>query len=155
MIQLEKQWLSVAPWESVLSVNQALCSAKKEIHQPNPKGYDAARNLWEKSISRTMSLRDALDVCRRCQELGPFVLFNANTFTALGRTLLEDGLKLLPPVEAQIIRSTVSHYIAGMIGKRELAQVLGHFEALWRQAADSPAVPPPNEVPLSGAATRA
>jgi hypothetical protein len=143
MIELKKQWLHPAPWETVVSVNQALCSAKQEIHQPNPKGYEMARSLWEKSIPQTISLREALDICRRCQDLGPFILFNANTFTALGRTLLEDGLKLLPPVEAQIIRTTVSHYVAGMIGKRELAQVLGHFEALWRQAA---AAPPPRPV---------
>jgi len=122
-----KQWLSTVPWETVLTVNQALCQAQKTTYQPKDKAYDATRQVWEKAIPQNMSLQEVLDVCRRCYELTPFTFNNGNTFAAIGKTLIEDWLKRLPPVEAQIIRTTVGHYIASQIGRKELLQVLCHF----------------------------
>lgn len=156
MIQLQKQWFSPVPWETILSINQALCQAKSQPHQPSGQGYSRAQTLWESSLHKTVSLQDALEICARCCQFGPFMLYNANTFAAVGRTLLEDGLKLLPPVEAQIIRTTVSHFIAGAIEARELANVLKHFDKLWHTVHGPTAtiVPLPSPVPRERSSAR-
>ena len=75
---------------------------------------------------------DAIDVCRRCYDLGPFVFNNGNTFAAGARKLLEDWLQLLPPVEAQIARTTVGHYVVGQITRKEMVEVLANFESRWK-----------------------
>jgi hypothetical protein len=122
--------LSAAPWDSVLALNKALCQAQKIDPLNSAKGYEPGRRLWEKSLGKSMSLPEALDICRDCHELGPFTFNNGNTFAAIGRTLVEEQLKAVPPVEAQILRTTMCHYIVGLIGRKELQQVLRHFEPL-------------------------
>jgi len=125
------------PWETVLSVNQDLCQAQKTAHQPKLTSFEAARQLWERAIPKAMSLPEVLDVCRQCQNLGPFVFNNGNTFAAISRTLIEDWVQSLPSVEAQILRTTVSHYVAGEIEKKELLTVLRHVEMRWKTVAAS------------------
>ena len=143
------QWLSNAPWDTVLSVNQALCQAQNTSHQPKEKASESARQIWEKAVPQHMSLEEVLDVCRRCHELAPFAFNNGNTFAAIGKTLVEDLLKALPPVEAQIVRTTVAHYIVGQIGKKELLQVLRHFEKAWSASSETQPAPSPAKAPES------
>ena len=138
MTQGDKQWLSAVPWDSVLALNKALCLAQKFEALNSAKGYEPARRLWEKSVGKSMSLPEALDICHHCHEQGPFTFNTGNTFAAIGRTMVEEQLKSVPPVEAQILRTTMCHYIVGLIGRKELQQVLRHFEPLLN--ANSPAV---------------
>jgi hypothetical protein len=144
---IQKQWLGPVPWETVLNVNQTLCQAQKTEPQAKDKSFEAARQLWEKAVPKAMSLPEVLEVCRRCQDLGPFVFNNGNTFASISTTLVEDWTRALPAVEAQILRTTVSHYVAGQVGKKELLQVLRHVETRWmpevagQGVAPSPAQP--------------
>ena len=123
------------PWEKVLSVNQSQCQAQKTEHQPKPNSFEAARQLWEKSVPKAMSLGEVLEICRQCQDLAPFVFNNGNTFAAISKTLIEEWARFLPAVEAQIFRTTVSHYVAGQVGKKELLDVLRHVEMRWKNVA--------------------
>ncbi len=125
---MQKHWLHASPWATVLTVNQALCKAQKLEPTTNARTFDAARQLWESAVARSLTLKEVLDVCRECQEKLPFTFNNGNTFTAIARTLIEDWTRKMPPVEAQILQTTVCHFIAGVVGKRELLQVLKHFE---------------------------
>ena len=125
------------PWETVLGVNQTLCKAQNTTHQSKIATCEAARQLWEKSIPLSMSLPDVLDICRQCHDLSPFVFNNGNTFAAIGKSLVEEWVNSLPSVEAQILRTTVAHYVAGQIRKPELLQVLRHIETRWI-AAEAP-----------------
>src|SRR6185436_19746079 len=138
---MQNQWLHAVPWESVLTVNKALCQAQKLDPTTKASGLDAARRLWESALSRMMSLKEVLDVCRECHEISPFTFNNGNTFAAIGRTIISDWTKTLPPVEAQIVQTTVSHYIAGLIGRRELLQVLKHFNETWKSVPAAPEAP--------------
>jgi hypothetical protein len=73
-------------------------------------------------------LREALDLCRKCHQLAPFCFYNGNTFAAIGRTIIQEILKKLPPVKAHNFRSVVGHYIAGTIGSREMTTALVDLE---------------------------
>lgn len=129
MTNSERNWLGAVPWESVVSLNKALCQAQKLEPLHNAKGFSAAQRLWESSSAKKLSLRAVIEVCHETFELSPFTFNNGNTFAAIARTLLEEPLKQISPVEAQIVRTTVCHYIVDLIGAKELQQVLRHFEA--------------------------
>lgn len=135
---MQKHWLQSVPWESVVTVNKALCQAQKLEPTVNARPHEAARKLWEDAAGRKLSLKDVFDLCRECQEKLPFTFNNGNTFAAVARTLIEGWTKKLPPVEAQIVQTTVGHYIAGLINRRELLQVLKHFEATMQQEPVAP-----------------
>jgi len=145
--QIQKQWLGALPWEAVLTTNQTFCQAQKTAHQLRAQKFEAARQLWEESIPKAMSLTEVLDICRQCHDIGPFVFNNGNTFASISKTLVEDWLQALPAVEAQILRTTVSHYVAGQVGKKELIEVLRHVETRWQTAAPSQSLQRPLENP--------
>ena len=142
MKQIQKQWLAAVPWQTVLSINLALCQAQKTEHKPSTSGYVAAQQAWAAAMPKQMTLPDVLEVCKKCYNLAPFVFNNGNTFAAIAKTLIEDSLKAVPPVEAQIIRATVAHYVAGLVGKRELLNILAHFEAVLKSAPTAGPVSP-------------
>src|SRR5688500_9822506 len=113
-----------------MTLNKALCQAQKTEPLSNAASHEKARVLWDKSVPKILTIGDALEICHECHVLAPFTFNTGNTFAAIGRTLIDDYLKPMPPVEAQIVRTTVCHYIVGLIGKKELRQVLRHFEKL-------------------------
>lgn len=118
-------------WDAVATTNQELCQKDEQPHAPSPATHDEARRLWEESMGRSMKLRDALDVCRQIHKLAPFQFFNGNTVAAVVKTLVDDMVQTLPSVQAQIARSTVSHYVVGAIKARELEDVFAHFNGRW------------------------
>src|SRR5580765_9112272 len=113
MAALTKVWLRVVPWESVVSINQALCEARKALHKPTSEGYTPAKELWERNRSKELSLIELLDLGQQCHRLAPFCNYNGNTFVTIVRTLLADELKQLPPDQAHILRSIAGHVVAG------------------------------------------
>lgn len=148
MTQHPKQWLSTVPWDSVTNLNRALCQSQKLEPLTDAAGLAAARQLWEKSVPKSMLLRDALKVCHDAFELAPFIFNNGNTFASVGRALVEEQLKSAPPVEAQVLRTTIGHYIAGHCGRRELHQVLEQLGPILSQADVEASAPAPIVVPM-------
>ena len=126
----QKLWLDSFPWEQVRTINQSLCHNQNTAFEINGS-YNAARDLWQQAATKPSSLHDVLDLCRRCFEMAPFTFNNGNTFATIGKTLVDDWIKTLPAVEGQILRNTVGHYVAGLIGKKELIKVLQHFQTSW------------------------
>ena len=143
MLNLQRNWFEAAPWSKVVSVNQELCQKDNQPHAANPPGYDAAVKLWEESAQRNGNLRTALDVCRQVHKLAPFRFFNGNTVAAVAKVMVDEALRPLPPVQAQIARSTVSHYVVGAIKVDELENVFKHFGDRWCNPV-SPAATAPN-----------
>lgn len=151
MTKHQKPWLSAVPWESVVTLNNALCQAQKLEPLKNARTHDQASQLWGKAVRANLTLAEAFVACRNCHELAPFTFNNGNTFAAIGRTLVEDYLQQMPPLEAQIIRTTVGHYIVGLIGRKELQHVLRHFDPLLKTQPlpkGAPAAPIPVAVPV-------
>ena len=142
-MQNKAPWLMAAPWKAVLEMNEALCQAQQTAHQPNLKSYERARQLWEKNSSQSLSLPSVLEICRQCQEDAPFLFNNANTFAALGKTFVEEFAQSLPSVEAEILRNTIGHYIAGIATRKELLSVLKYFENHLKTARPPDSAPAP------------
>ena len=143
MLNLERRWFEAVPWETVVTVNEELCQKGEQPHAPNPKGYEVARQLWEESAARSMKLRQVLEVCRQIHKLAPFQFFNGNTVGHIVKVMVGEMLQPLPSVQAQIARSTVSHFVVGQIKAGELEDVFKHFGPLWRN-------PPPASNSSSG-----
>jgi len=121
-------WFRDWPWETVAAINLALCKEKNALHKPTSEGHESARKLWEDSHDVHMSLRQALEICRRCHKLSPFCFYNGNTFAAIGRTMVQEMLRKMSPIKAHAFRSVVGHYIAGTAGDEELDKALADLE---------------------------
>ena len=142
MIDISKAWLGAVPWESVQTLNQALCQAQKAEYRTNAKAFAAVAARWELAASRTLGLVETLDLIRECRAALPFTFNNGNTFAAIAKTLVDDWLKTLPPIEAQIMRTTVCHFVAGQIDRKELLQVLKHLGPSCKPAVPAAVVKP-------------
>jgi len=125
---MTRTWLKDWPWETVVAINAGLCKQKKALHKATSDGYTPAKQSWESTRLRELTLRQTLDICRQCHKLAPFCFYNGNTFAAIGRTIIEDVVQKLPPLKAQTFRSVVGHYIAGTAGADELAKVLAELK---------------------------
>jgi hypothetical protein len=125
---MKRRWLRDWPWQTVTAINAGLCKEKNALHKPTSDGYVPAQKLWKSASLRKLTLRETMDICRQCHRLAPFCFYNGNTFAAIGRTLIQDILKKLPPLKAQALRSVVGHYIAGTAEADELAKVLEELE---------------------------
>ena len=131
----------------VVAVNQELCQKDQQPHGPNSPGYEAAHRLWEETLPRTMSLRQALDVYRQTHKLAPFKFFNGNTVAAVAKMMMGDVLQGMPPMQAQMARSTVAHHVVGAIRAGELEEVLAHVGQLWQKAGNGSDPKPPSADP--------
>ena len=122
-----KKWLQIVPWETVVSINAALCEARKALHKPTSDGYAPAKELWEKSRSRQLTLTEVFQIGLQCHRLAPFCNYNGNTFVAIIKTLLNDTLNDLPADKAHILRSIAGHIVAGTatgIERKQLDAIL-------------------------------
>jgi hypothetical protein len=125
---MKRRWLKDWPWQTVVVINAGLCKEKNALHKPTSDGHEPARKLWEEYRARELTLRETLDICRQCHRLAPFCFYNGNTFAAIGRTIIQDILRKMPPAEAHAFRSVVGHYIAGTIGSTELKAAMKNLD---------------------------
>ena len=108
-------------------LNARLCEAKGALHKPTSDGHESARELWETSMRKEMSLEAALLVCHRCHRLAPYCFFNGNTFVAIARGINSPVLERLASkdaLRAAAFRSVVGHYVAGTEGLDQLRSAL-------------------------------
>lgn len=120
---LNKKWLQVVPWETVVSINAALCEARKALHKPTSDGYAPAKHLWEQSWLKKLSLLELLQICLQCHRLAPFCNYNGNTFVTIVKTLLDEELGRLPADQSFILRSIAGHIVAGTATNIERKQL--------------------------------
>ncbi|HET7626247.1 MAG TPA: hypothetical protein VFM25_13370 [Verrucomicrobiae bacterium] len=131
MAGLIKPWLHVVPWETVISINAALCEARSALHKPTSDGYSPAKELWEKNRSKNLSLSDVLQICFQCHRLAPFCNYNGNTFVSIVKTLIAEEQGRLPADKAHILRSIAGHIVAGTatdIERKQLDAMLAGLE---------------------------
>jgi len=141
VIDQKKQWLLGATWDSIVNVNRTLCQNQKVEPSVNMRNHDAAQRAWEQLRENPTTLLEAIDACHRTFNKSPFTFNNGNTFAAIARSLVDDHLRAAPALEAQILRSTIGHYVAGTIDRKELASVLGQLAPVLGRSAATPARP--------------
>jgi hypothetical protein len=155
VIEQKREWLSGVSWESIVGLNRTLCQAQKMEALVNAKTFSASQDSWQRAATKAMDLVEALTLFREARDRSPFTFNNGNTFAALARGLVENALRNAPAVESQIIRTTISHYVAGTVGKKELQQVLMQLAAHFQMApAPKPSIveiptPAPAPTPVS------
>jgi hypothetical protein len=86
---MTRPWLKDFPWESVVLINEALCQAKKALHKPTSEGYQPTKARWESKQAMSLTLEEAVGLCRECHRLAPFCFYNGNTFATIARTACE------------------------------------------------------------------
>jgi hypothetical protein len=132
MATLNKKWLQAVSWESVVAINAALCEARKALHKPTSDGYAPAKDLWERSRKKELSLPELLQICFQCHRLAPFCNYNGNTFVTIVKTLLDDELSRLPADKSFILRSIAGHIVAGTATDIERKQLDSMLAALGK-----------------------
>ena len=130
MAGLVKNWLQVVPWEAVISINAALCDARKALHKPTSDGYAPAKELWAKNRLKKLSLSELLHLCFQCHRLALFCNYNGNTFVTIVKTLLDAELNRMPPDQSYILRSIAGHIVAGTATDIERKQLDSMLAAL-------------------------
>lgn len=132
MFREERKWLAPVNWDQVVELNKKLCPGAETPHRPST-GYEMVKSLWETSAQKAMSLQHTLDLCRKCHLAKPFAFFNGNTFALLTQNILKDVFARLPSLDAQILKSTAAHYVAGSVSSQELNKICDHIESLLTQ----------------------
>ena len=122
-MEIDQAWLIEQTWDQVINLNASLCTAQKFDCKLMPKA-DKAQALWTKNHTRSMSLLDALELCRRCNDFRPFLFNCSNTFTALGGDLVEGWATQLSSIEGHMLRQTTTHYVDGRVRRKELVDLL-------------------------------
>jgi hypothetical protein len=129
----EKKWLESGSWESVMNLYQTLCQGQKLDPLLTKASFEKTRQYWESQTDKSLSLPQALDVCQKCYEMGPFIFNNGNVFATMAKQLVEKWAKALPSVEGQMLQLTVGHYVTGKIGRKELTKILDFLSPTWQQ----------------------
>jgi hypothetical protein len=76
-----------------------------------------------------------LDYLRTCHRRAPFLFFNGNTFADIARTFSDYLFAELPHGRRREATSSVAHYVAGVLDRESMSQVL---EALCEAASFQP-----------------
>lgn len=129
----EKKWLESASWTSLMNIYQTLCQGQKVEPLCDKAGFEKARQYWDSQVGKSISLPQALEACKKCHDLHPFVFNNGNTLAAFAKKLVEDWAQTLPSVEAQMLLTTVGHFVTGKISRRELNGILDFLAPSWQR----------------------
>lgn len=118
-------------WESVTDINRRACARGSAQHGANSETQAACAAEWEGQRREESSLLAAYDFLRSFHRKAPFLFFNGNTFATIGRELTLVLFSDLLPFRRKEASSAVAHYIAGVLDRDAMVQIL---EELCRAA---------------------
>jgi len=130
-IRAPREWLREMDWDKIVAINQAQCQLQNTQTTPNSKTYDQVREMWERRVADRLTIDEALEVCRQCQEKAAFIFSNTSTFAQITKEVLQALLKGLPSLEAHIVQNTAANYVTGKVSKKELSDILRFCESQW------------------------
>ncbi|MBM3860367.1 MAG: hypothetical protein FJ395_12040 [Verrucomicrobia bacterium] len=111
-------------WESVVRINRGACERGGAQYGANSETHEACAADWEAKSRRVLTLAETLDLLRSFHRRAPFLFFNGNTFAAIGRELTRVLFGDLPPVRNREISSAVAHYIAGVLDREPMVEIV-------------------------------
>ena len=110
--------------ELVTSLNRGACARGGAQHGLNSETHPALAREWGEQRRRSCSLGETLDFLRGCHRRAPFRFFNGNTFADIGRRLAAVLFAELPPGRLREITSAVAHYIAGVLDREMMVEIV-------------------------------
>ena len=111
-------------WESVAGINRGTCARGGAQHGINPEAGGACAEGWERQRHAVVTLGETLDFLKSCHRQAPFLFFNGNTFSFIGRELALALFSDLPPVRKKEIASVIAHYIAGVLDREAMVEAV-------------------------------
>jgi hypothetical protein len=130
-LQSRAAFLANWDWQSIVGINQRACARGRAQHGINSETGAACAAEWEKIRQRELSLGETFDFLRACHRGAPFLFFNGNTFSSIGRELAIVLFGELPVSRRRAVGSAIAHYIAGVLDRQAMA---GMIESLSRSA---------------------
>lgn len=122
-------------WQSVVGINQRAWARGGAQHGANSETGAARAAEWEQTHRKELSLGETVDFLRACQRGAPFLFFNGNTFSFIGRELIFVLFSDLPPLRRREIGSAVAHYVAGVLDRESMVSIV---ESLCESASFRP-----------------
>src|SRR5690349_14793917 len=74
-------------WQSVIGINRGTCERGQAQHGFNSETHRACAETWEAQRLAALTLLETFDFLKQQHRGAPFLFFNGNTFTAIGREL--------------------------------------------------------------------
>src|SRR5882724_2204631 len=111
-------------WKSVVSINRGACERGRAQHGVNSETGKTCAQEWETLRSQILTLVETLDRLRGFHRKAPFLFFNGNTFASIGRELSLALFSELVPVRRREIASALAHYIAGVLDRDAMVEIV-------------------------------
>jgi hypothetical protein len=111
-------------WDAVVRLNRGACERGGAQHGFNSETQAGTGREWEKNRAQVFSFQETLDFFRWCHKQAPFLFFNGNTFAELARQMSTALLADLPPVRRREAASAVAHYVAGVLDREAMEQMI-------------------------------
>jgi hypothetical protein len=123
-LQTRAPFLANWHWESVVRLNEGVCARGGAQHGKNSESFAAVEKDWLERRLLESSLGETLDYLRSCHRRAPFLFFNGNTFADIARTFSDYLFAELPHGRRREATSAVAHYVAGVLDREFMAQIL-------------------------------
>jgi len=123
-LQTRAQFLKNWDWQSVTSINRGACERGRAQHGPNTETHATCAESWQAARKSELSLAETFDLLRNFHRQAPFLFFNGNTFSTIGRELTFVLFGELPPMRKREAGSAVAHYIAGVLDRESMTAIV-------------------------------
>jgi hypothetical protein len=111
-------------WQSVVGINQRACARGGAQHGVNSETGRTREAEWEQTRTRELTLAETIDFLRACHRGAPFLFFNGNTFSFIGRELALALFSELPATRRREVGSAIAHYIAGVLDREAMTTIV-------------------------------
>ena len=111
-------------WDSIVSFNRGACERGRAQHGHNRETHEAVRQRWEEARWEKLSLAETLAFLLRCHRDAPFLFFNGNTFAEIARRIVDVLFADLPLARRREAASLAAHYVAGVLDRDSMTQML-------------------------------
>ena len=122
--QTRAAFLANWDWKSVVSINRGACARGGAQHGDNSEAGATCAADWTARHGQEVTLAEAFDTLREFHKRAPFLFFNGNTFAAIGRELSYALFSDLATVRKREVGSATAHYIAGVLDRDSMIQIV-------------------------------
>src|SRR6266850_3477299 len=114
-LQSRAKFLQNWNWLSVAQINSGLCERGRAQRGFNSETHAAVAEEWEKHRASALTLLETFQFLKSCHRRAPFLFFNGNTFSEIGRALANALFSDLPLHRRKEASSAVAHFITGVL----------------------------------------